>query len=153
MSPLIFVQIKVSLVMSRNKLSDIHKVLFCWLTAELFISGRRAAHILVSSGLWCRERIPLSPEPLFFNEGNERIYCALNYFLFRLALSLECILSSSSYFLSTFCHLSAQASEVKFLHRHLHRASESLNKLFSFRTICCDMIGVARLSEILEEIG
>ena len=142
MSPLIFVQIRVSLVMSRNKLADIHKVLFCWLTAELFISGRRAAHSLVSSGLlWCRERIPsLSPEPLFFNEGNERIYCALNYFLFRLALSLECILSSSSSsFLSTFCHLSAQASEVKFLHRHLHCASESLNKLFSSCTICCDM--------------
>ena len=42
-----------------------------------FFHGLRATHIVVSSG----QSLPSSPEPLFFNEGNERIYCALNYFL------------------------------------------------------------------------
>ena len=46
-------------------------------TTSWIFHGLRATHIVVSSG----QSLPSSPEPLFFNEGNERIYCALNYFL------------------------------------------------------------------------
>ena len=93
---------------------------------------------LVFSG----ERIPSSLEPMFFfNEGNEKIYCALNCFV-SLALSWVLNVASPPFF----ALLPLTAAAVKFL-QHLHNyESESLNKLLRVGcTICCDMFGVARL--------
>ena len=86
-----------------------------------------------------------SPPPLsrcfFFNEGNEKIYCALNCFV-SLALSWVLNVASPPFF----ALLPLTAAAVKFL-QHLHNyESESLNKLLRGGcTICCDMFGVARL--------
>ena len=85
---------------------------------------------------------PLLPwTDVFFNEGNEKIYCALNCFV-SLALSWVLNVASPPFF----ALLPLTAAAVKFL-QHLHNyESESLNKLLRVGcTICCDMFGVARL--------